>query len=52
MPPAFLLTMEVIMGVSLGVLGLLLATPLAVVLIVLTKMLYIEDVLGDSVELR
>jgi predicted PurR-regulated permease PerM len=40
------------MGVLFGVLGLLLATPILVVLVILIKMFYIEDVLGDSVEVR
>lgn len=50
MPPVALLVAQLIMGVLFGLLGLLLATPLAVVIIVLTQMLYLQGVLGDRVE--
>jgi predicted PurR-regulated permease PerM len=39
------------MGVLAGPTGIALATPLAVSTIVLIQMLYIEDVLGDSVKI-
>lgn len=48
-PPAVLIAAQVIMGVLAGAVGVLMATPLAVVLIVLVQMLYLEDVLGDAV---
>jgi predicted PurR-regulated permease PerM len=51
MPPALLIASQVIMGALLGLLGVLMATPLAVSLIVIVQMLYIEDVLGDRVRL-
>lgn len=47
-PPALLITAQVIIGVLAGVLGVLLATPLAVVLIALVQMLYVNQVLGDD----
>lgn len=50
MPPAALLIAQLMMGALFGLLGLLLATPLAVVAIVLTQMLYLQDVLGDQIE--
>jgi predicted PurR-regulated permease PerM len=49
-PPALPITAQVVLGVLFGLLGLMLATPLAVVLTVLVQMLYIEDVLGDTVK--
>ena len=49
LPPAALLSAQVILGVLFGILGLLLATPLLVVLIVLVQMLYIQGMLGDPV---
>jgi predicted PurR-regulated permease PerM len=49
--PAALITAQVIMGVLAGPTGVVLATPLAVSTIVLIQMLYIEDVLGDSVKI-
>jgi len=50
-PPAALISVQLIGGVGAGVVGVLLATPLAVVIIVLVQTLYIEDVLGDEVPL-
>lgn len=49
--PAALITAQVTMGVLAGSTGVILATPLAVSVIVLIQMLYIEDVLGDSVKI-
>jgi predicted PurR-regulated permease PerM len=49
-PPVVPITAQVMLGVLFGVLGLVLATPLAVVVTVLVQMLYIEDVLGDTVK--
>jgi predicted PurR-regulated permease PerM len=50
LPPALLIIAQVLAGVLSGSLGILLATPLAVVVMILVKMLYVEDVLGDSFE--
>lgn len=49
LPPAVLLIAQMGMGVSFGLMGVLLATPLAVVAIVLVQMLYVRDTLGESV---
>jgi predicted PurR-regulated permease PerM len=51
LPPVFLLLVQLAMGVLFGALGLLLATPLAVILVISTQMFYIEDILGDRVKL-
>lgn len=48
--PAALISAQVVMGVLAGAVGVLLATPLAVSIIVLVQMLYVEDVLGDDVK--
>jgi predicted PurR-regulated permease PerM len=48
-PPALLITIQLLMGVLFGAIGVLLATPFAVVVIVAVQMLYIEDVLGENV---
>jgi predicted PurR-regulated permease PerM len=48
--PALTITAQVALGVLLGGLGLVLATPLTILLLVLIQMLYIEDTLGDSVK--
>jgi len=51
LPPALLLAAQLVMGASFGILGLLLAPPLVVVIMVLVQMLYMRDVLGESVEM-
>ncbi|PSQ67674.1 MAG: AI-2E family transporter [Bacteroidetes bacterium QH_1_61_8] len=50
MPPVILITAQIAMGVIAGATGVLLAAPLAIVVIVLLQMLYVEDVLGDSIQ--
>lgn len=45
--PALLLFAQAVLGALAGPLGIVLATPLAAVAIVATKMLYVEDTLGD-----
>lgn len=45
--PAFLISIQILMGILYGGLGVLLATPLAVVGIVAIQKLYVEDILGD-----
>lgn len=47
LPPVLVITSQVLLGLSFGALGLLLATPLFAVGLVLVKMLYVEDTLGD-----
>jgi predicted PurR-regulated permease PerM len=48
MPPALTLTMQVLLGQLLGLMGLFVAAPLTVAMVVLLKMLYVEDTLGDQ----
>lgn len=50
MPPALLISAQVVMTVLFGIIGTLIATPLAVVVIVLVQSFYLEDALGQSVE--
>lgn len=50
-PPAAVITAQFIGGVGAGAVGVLLATPLAVVVIILVQTLYVEDVLGDNIAL-
>jgi len=47
LPPAFVLGSELLMGLLLGGAGLMFATPLAAVVLVLVNMLYIQDVLHE-----
>lgn len=48
LPPALTLTMQVILGTLLGVIGIALATPLTAAAVVAIRMLYVEDVLHDT----
>jgi predicted PurR-regulated permease PerM len=50
LPPVLTILAVVGFGVLFGLPGVLFATPLLLVLIVLVRMLYVEDVLGDRVE--
>jgi predicted PurR-regulated permease PerM len=48
-PPALLISIQILMGAAFGGLGLFLATPTAVIAIVAIQLLYVEDILGDKV---
>lgn len=48
LPPAVILFAQVILGVTAGPLGVIVATPLAAAMLVAVRMLYVEDVLGDK----
>lgn len=50
-PPALLLGFQLIMGAAAGVLGLIVATPVVVILMVLAQMLYVQDRLGEEARL-
>lgn len=47
LPPVLTITAQVILGLAFGFIGILLASPLTAVALILVKMLYIEDLLGD-----
>lgn len=47
LPPVLLLFAQLVMGILFGALGVIVATPLTAVLLVVIKMLYVEDILGD-----
>lgn len=50
LPPVLLLVSQLALGVLVGLVGVVLATPLAAALMVVVQMLYVEDVLGDSMD--
>jgi len=52
LPPALIIIAQLAAGVVFGLLGLVFAAPLLVSILVLVKMLYIRDTLGDPVHLR
>lgn len=47
LPPALTIIFQLVLGVLIGGLGLVLATPLLAVLMVLVQMVYVQDILGD-----
>jgi predicted PurR-regulated permease PerM len=49
LPPVVTLGAQLLLGVLLGTPGVVFATPLAAAALVLVRMLYVEDTLGDSV---
>jgi predicted PurR-regulated permease PerM len=49
LPPVLTITAQVILGLAFGFIGILLASPLTAVALILVKMLYIEDLLGDRI---
>lgn len=46
--PAFLLSVQVLGGASAGVLGIALATPIALVIAVVIQLSYVQDVIGEE----
>ncbi|MFW3615647.1 AI-2E family transporter [Billgrantia antri] len=50
LPPAYTVVVQLAGGAVAGVAGVMLATPLAVAVAVAVQMLYVEDLLGDEVE--
>jgi predicted PurR-regulated permease PerM len=48
LPPALTIVFQLALAVTIGGLGLVLATPLLAVCVVLVQMVYIEDILGDK----
>ena len=47
LPPALTISMQVLLGVLAGILGIIVATPLTAAAMVMIKMWYVEDLLGD-----
>lgn len=51
LPPAVVIVSQVLLGASMGMVGVFMATPLVAAAIVAVQMLYVEDCLGDEVRL-
>lgn len=49
LPPVVTISAQVLLGLLFGFVGLLVASPLAATVMLLVKMLYVEDVLGDPI---
>ena len=52
LPPVLVISAQLLLGILFGVLGVLLAVPIVAVFFVLIKMLYVEDMLGNKVEVQ
>lgn len=50
LPPVLTIIAQVLLGTIFGFVGIILATPLMAAGITLVKMIYVEDVLGDSLQ--
>lgn len=48
LPPVMTITAQVLLGLLVGGLGLILATPLMAILLVLVQVLYVKGILGDD----
>ncbi|QDG54147.1 AI-2E family transporter [Persicimonas caeni] len=51
LPPALILIAQLIAGVLFGLIGVLVATPVTVLVVALINLVYIEDILGDETSL-
>ncbi|HEX5885900.1 MAG TPA: AI-2E family transporter [Pyrinomonadaceae bacterium] len=52
LPPVLTIAAQVLLGLAFGFVGILLASPLTAVAMILVKMIYVEDLLGDNVMLK
>lgn len=48
-PPALLITVQLVMAATGGLLGVLVATPLVVAVVVLIQTIYVQDILGEDI---
>lgn len=52
LPPVLIIVAQLLLGVLFGFSGVLLAVPIVVVIFILVKMVYVEDILGNKVEVK
>jgi predicted PurR-regulated permease PerM len=52
LPPVLVISAQLLLGILFGFLGVMLAVPIVAVAFVLIKMLYVEDALGNNVEVK
>lgn len=52
LPPVLTITAQVLLGAAFGFLGVLLASPVTATAMILVRMIYVEDILGDRVTLE
>lgn len=51
LPPALTIASQAVLGVLLGTMGVVLAVPMVAIAVILLKMLYLRDRLGEQIEL-
>ncbi|MEO7101766.1 MAG: AI-2E family transporter, partial [Gemmatimonadaceae bacterium] len=51
LPPVLTVLTQAVMALAFGVVGLFVAVPVLVLVMILVKMLYVEDVIGDATPL-
>lgn len=52
LPPVLIIAAQLLLGILFGFLGVLLAVPIVLVVFVLVRMLYIQDLLGNETEVK
>ncbi|MDQ3458676.1 MAG: AI-2E family transporter [Deinococcota bacterium] len=52
LPPVITILAVLVMGILFGLTGIIVATPLMAVILVLVKLLYVEEVLGDHIDIK
>ena len=50
LPPAVLLSAQLLIGILFGFMGVLFASPLCIIVVILVQTLYVQDVLGEPVK--
>jgi predicted PurR-regulated permease PerM len=51
-PPVLYVSVQILMGILVGFLGVILATPLVALVLVLAKMLYVEEIIGEDMQVE
>jgi predicted PurR-regulated permease PerM len=51
LPPAVLLSAQLLIGILFGFMGVLFASPLCIIVVILVQTLYVQDVLGEPVKI-
>jgi predicted PurR-regulated permease PerM len=52
LPPVITLTVQILFGIFAGTLGVLLATPIAAVIMVFVQIVYVRNIIGDPMEVK
>jgi predicted PurR-regulated permease PerM len=52
LPPVITLIVQILFGIFAGTLGVLLATPIAAVLMIFVQVVYVRNIIGDPIEVK